>query len=482
LVRPVISNLRNTLGIDMATTDLIAVNKLKIDLKNFRTVPQDNEIEAIHALITIEREKFWGLMGSLVADGYHLTENILVLRSGNKMQVREGNRRVGALKIILGQVTVPNLTIPPEIEKGIATLSKEWKQRNAKVPCAIYDSVEVDELKSAARIVSLTHGKGEQAGRAQWNAVAKARHNRSEGASEPSLDILEKYLTDGKNLTPEEAEIWAGVYPLTVLLEALQTVAPRLGCATIRELADKYPAVPKHRAGLDSMLCDVGRETLDFPTIRNKPDDFAQRKYGIPLLPAQSAGTASGGSKSAAAAGQAGAAGTASAAAQSTPATKKTKAVAVNDPRAVRRALRNFHPKGTGREKLVTLLTEARTLNVKNHPHAFCFLLRSMFELSAKAFSKDHAGSGLSATNSKGEDKHLVDMLRDVTNQLTKNKTDKAMVKTLHGPMAELAKQHGFLSVTSMNQLVHSSKFVVDETHICTLFFNIFPLLEAMNK
>jgi len=47
--------------------------------------------------------------------------------------------------------------------------------------------------------------------------------------------------------------------------------------------------------------------------------------------------------------------------------------------------------------------------------------------------------------------------------------------------MTELAKPHGFLSVTSMNHLVHNPKFSIDETHISTLFSNIFPLLEAMN-
>jgi hypothetical protein len=236
----------------MATTDLAPVKKLILDLKNFRTVAQSDESDAIHALVTIAPDKFWALMDSLVENGYLLTENILVLRTGGKMFVREGNRRVAALKLILGYAAVPNLTIPSEIETKILKLSKKWKSDNSRVPCAIYDDQEVG---SADRIVSLTHGKGEQAGRAQWNAVARARHNRSEGASEPGLDILEKYLASGKNLTPEEAELWAGEYPLTVLEEALQTVSPRLSFATIRDLANAYPTVARHKSSLDSLLC-----------------------------------------------------------------------------------------------------------------------------------------------------------------------------------------------------------------------------------
>jgi len=55
------------------------------------------------------------------------------------------------------------------------------------------------------------------------------------------------------------------------------------------------------------------------------------------------------------------------------------------------------------------------------------------------------------------------------------------MVKTLHGAMTEIGKSDGILSVTSMNQLVHNPSFSVLSGDICTLFGNIYPLLEAMN-
>ena len=85
-------------------------------------------------------------------------------------------------------------------------------------------------------------------------------------------------------------------------------------------------------------------------------------------------------------------------------------------------------------------------------------------------------------TKTDGKDKSLVEVLREITNHLTKNKADKQMTKTLHGAMTELAKSEGLLSVTSMNQLVHNPKFSVDASHICNLFANVFPLLEAMNR
>lgn len=459
----------------MATADLIEVKRLIIDLKNFRTVPQATEKDAIHALITIGPEKFWALMESLISNGYFLTENILVLKAGKKMYVQEGNRRVAAMKMILGYVTVPNVNTPAEIEEKIVSISKEWRQQNKSVPCAIYDA---DEVGAAGRIVALTHGKGEQAGRSQWNAMARARHNRSQGASEPALKLLEAYLKNGKNLTPEEAELWAGEYKLTVLQEALQAVASRMGFSSVRDLADAYPGIPKHKSSLDAMLRDVGRGILDFPIIRSAAEDFAAARYSVKPVASQLQNVASANySPATNVAGQG--PGTV---AQTGAVPKKLKASAVNDARSVIRKLRQFHPKGKNREKLVTLLIEARGLKLTKHAHSFCFLLRSMFELSAKAYCDDHAGAGLSVIKQNGEDKKLVDALNQITGHLTKNKTDKTMMKSLHGAFAELNKPHGFLSVTSLNQLIHNNKFIVDETHISNLFFNVFPLLEAMNK
>lgn len=366
------------------------------------------------------------------------------------------------------------------ITSKIASLTKQWRVANTEVPCAIYES---NEAALADRVVTLTHGKGEKAGRDRWNAVAKARHSRDmANASEPALDLLEKYLKHGKNLTPIQTERWGGDFPLTVLEEAIKRIAPRVGCATSRALADKYPKLATHRDALENLIRDVGLENLDFQAIRGSVD-FAESRYGIPPLQPAKAGSGSTGTSSASGAtgGKANAAAASSSATSSSG--KKTAAVSLNDPRAIARALKQFSPKGNHRAKLVTLLEETRRLRLDKHPHAFCFLLRSMFEISAKAYCADHTKhGGPSATHANGEDRKLVDVLRDITKHLTKNNTDKQMQRALHGAIANLAAPESILSVTSMNQLVHNPKFSIDETHICTLFGNIFPLLEEMSR
>jgi hypothetical protein len=453
----------------MVTTRPVKVKDLTLDFRNFRTVPQSSEINALHAMISIAPDRFWALAESLLDSGYLPTENVIVLDdSKGKLEVREGNRRIGALKVILGLQKDSGLSIPSGVSEKIKKLSAGWKKANGEVPCAIYNA---SDEALVDKIVTLAHGKGEKAGRDNWTSVARARHNRDKGkASEPGLDLLEKYLQNGKNLTRSDKDIWAGIYPLTVLDEAAGKIAPRLALATSRELADQYPTI-KYRDEIENILKDIGNEVLTFDGIRDKSNDFAA-SYGIPA-PTQLTGAST---SAAVPTGPGGTAGT-----TSTTSPRKTKAVSTNDPRSIRRTLKHFAPRGKGRDKIVTLLEEARTLKLETHPHAFCYLLRAMFELSAKAYCTDHK---LSTIDKKtGREKTLSGLLTDITGHLTqgKAKTDPAC-RELHGAMTELRKRDGLLSVTTMNQLVHNANFVTDDRHICVVFTNVFPLLDAMNQ
>jgi len=120
----------------MPTTAPLSVQELKLDLKNFRTVPQPNEAGAISALISINPDWFWALTESLLTDGYHPTENILVLaggKTGTDLEVKEGNRRVAALKLIHGYARrPPAVIVPTSIESMVSNSSR---QRAA--PCCV---------------------------------------------------------------------------------------------------------------------------------------------------------------------------------------------------------------------------------------------------------------------------------------------------------------------------------------------------------
>lgn len=476
----------------MPTTQPVAVRKLSLDTKNYRTVAQPDEVSAIHSLIDVEPEWFWAVMESLLDDGYLPNENIIALQEGKKNVVKEGNRRIAAMKIIHGIVSADEFSLPSHISEKLESLAPGWKKANAEVPCTIYAA---NEAAAADRVVTLTHGKGEKAGRLRWSAVARARHNRDKsGSAEPALDLLEKYLDKGKNLSSTQAARWAGDYPLTVLEEAMKRLAARMGLKSGPEVAKAYPKLT-NRAGFEELMLDIGLSNVKFKDVR--AESFGD-KYGMPSPQAQAQPSSSGQGNSGSTAnsnsggggattsngtGTQTASGSGGAGSSASTTKKGSNAHPANDPRSVSALLRKFKPKGVGREKLATLLEELKKLDVMATPHAFCFVLRSMFEVSAKAYCADHSSNGgPKAVESNGNDRKLVSVLKDVVNHLTSNRQDKAMERALHGAITEIANPESVLSVTSMNQLVHNPRYVINGTNVCNLFANVFPLLEEMNK
>lgn len=463
----------------------VPITNLSLDLTNFRTVEQPDEIEAIRAMISTRSDYFWALTASLIDSGFLPTENVIVLRIDRKtLSVREGNRRVAALKLIHGIYSLNDFEhVPAEVARRIQDVDDDWRKANKTVQCVIF---EVSEAATVSRIVRLAHGKGEKAGRDQWNAVARARHNRKENkASEPALDLLEKYLEHGRNITDAQAARWAGDYPLSVLEEAMKKIAPRLQIKSAPALAVAYPSLPRREA-LERVAHDIGTGLLTFTVLRQ--GDPIDSTYGVSAAAPATGTTGGGGAKSGAAGGASttsskGSGATSGKTATGTGGTTKPKAIAINDPRAVTKALKQFQPRGNNRDKVAALKVEAVALNIDRTPMAFCFVLRSMFELSAKAYVEDHKTTGMSLKKPDGKDKTLAELLREITKHLigTGPAKDQTMQKALHGAIAELGGKTGFLSVTSLNQLVHNPSFSVAPHNIAVMFGNVFPLLEAMN-
>ena len=493
----------------MPKNTILDIRELNLDLHNYRTVAQAKETHAIQAMISMSPDRFWALADSLLDDGYLPTENIIVFKgSGTDAGhvVREGNRRVAALKLIHGLLPKGGVAVPPQIAARIKTISNDWRTANQSVPCVVYG---VKEASIVDRIVTLTHGKGDKASREDWRAIARARHNRDVNkASEPGLDLLEAYLKSARDLSKEQSDNWSGTFPITVLDEAIKKLAPRLGLSNARQLAKKYPKID-HRGALEAIIKDIGKGIIKFETLRGS-FDFAS-PYGIPAPAGDDSATKIGQGDAGSQQGNTTDNGSATigglegahtrgggapensdndsfgrdkrGAATEPGSSKKPAAVSTNDPKAVMRMLRRFSPLGNNREKVVALKKEMLTLKLEKTPMAFCFLLRSLFEISAKAYCDDHKSNGGPIRKDKsGQDRILVDVLRAIVDHLTNNKADRNVMKALHGAITELAKSDGILSVTSMNQLVHNPKFSVQTGDIASLFGNVFPLLEAMNS
>jgi hypothetical protein len=386
--------------------------------------------------------------------------------------VKEGNRRVGALKIAHGLLKTDDLDVPEPIQAKLDALTPDWKKANAQIPCLVYSRAEAYEI---ARVVGLIHGPRQLASRLPWNPVAKARQNRDElGATEPTLDFLEAYLRDGKNLDSIEKEKWTGVYPITILEEALVKIRERLGFTSIAEFAKAYPKIGKHRTGVERMVHDIGVGSLGFSDIRNKDFDFAAVRYALPVPQAATPPSTSGPTSTTGISSKPGA----SIGASTPRGSKGPRAVGLEDKRSVQRVLRNFHPGGKHREKLVTLIEEARLLNLDQNKYAFCFILRSMFELSVKAYAKDHKSANIKLMDGSSE-RPLRKLLGDIANHLMQGNPE--VQKAIKPAFVELSNSKGILSVDSLNQLVHHPHHSITTPELCVVFHRVFPLLQAMN-
>ncbi len=448
----------------MPQTRSLPVEDLVLDRKNFRIPKQRSELATVKALIGINEPAFWSLVESILNDSFLPIENILVWHTDDQFVVKEGNRRIAAVKIILGLISANRVGVPESVRKRIDELSAGQQGALEKIPCAVYPKTEEATVN---RIVAQIHGKGQKASRIPWNAVARAREGRDErGVVEPALDLLEKYLKKAPKVTDHQRELWCGTYPLSVLDEALKRLAKRIGFDSPQALANAYPDKMKpaaQRKKLEALVRDVGLELFRYAELRDKETDFVvDREFKVKTEPDGKKKPSTEPDKPTA-----------------KPRDRSGDAHPLNDPQSVKAVLRDFTVSGKKREKVAQLRKEAIHLNLRTTPMAFCFVLRSMFEISATVYCREHQ---IAMTDPNGKEKKLVQVLKDVARHITQNSSQPTKMKQeLHGATAILGTPTSLLSVTSMNQLVHNPSFSVAPADLSVLFHQVFPLLREMN-
>lgn len=466
----------------MPTVSQLEVDKLVLDLDNFRTIQQTSEKKAIETMIALSSTNFWALLESLISNEYYPTENILVLRTSSNYLVKEGNRRIAALKIARKQIT--SIPLNSVLQDKVNALTPEWMENTKLVPCVVYDIAEIDSLMKQ---ISLIHGKNEKAGRDAWTSIARARFDRNiKHVKSPVLDLLENYLRSDNGLSETQLERWSGDYPLTVLQEALSKLVPHLKFTSIEELCINYP--DKNKLILNKVMFAIGIHELDFPKIR-KSQDFFGYKYGIrrPRTPsntpkvnpmAQGTNNPPAGASSPKTSGPEKT--TENGAGQDT----NPASISNLKPQAVYAKLKQFTPHGSNREKLTALVDELKLLKIEKHPHSFCFLLRSLIEISAKIYADEHRADGCPSYEDPkrpGTDKILKKFLGEIYNYITtKDDAGKRKEKTLIGLKTEMNNDNS-LFVDSLNQLIHNTDYSMPTQSICVLFNNLFPFIQELN-
>ena len=130
----------------MSSVPDIFVSRLRLDLNNPRwSGTAKDELEAIYKNISYDPMHFEEILHGLYNEEYDAAEGNIVVQptdESNVYLVRNGNTRISALKMLLGQVK-PNKNILTLLKKrsqdliGLAQKDTKWKKNNRQVPCVI---------------------------------------------------------------------------------------------------------------------------------------------------------------------------------------------------------------------------------------------------------------------------------------------------------------------------------------------------------
>lgn len=385
----------------------ISVKSLKLDLKNFRALPQTNEIEAIRSLYSAAPDWYEALLVAIAEEGYLSLEEIGVLKEGNQKIVLEGNRRVSIFKILLGIIPLRKLNIPfkaSTIEK-IESITEEWKLQNSKIPCMVFEDAEEPLLR---RIVRRTHGNDDLAGRKPWESISKARESRDvQKIPVPELDLLERILEVGHHHNEENAKKWRSNFKFTVFYEVIRKFCTNWKIS-LSDLRDRYATndLPAPTMDvLERVVADIGNGLIAYKQIRQTSFYEGYDLSPLPTVPGSALiGHDPKPTESHALNNEKGNSSTAQSAntkelqggqpqekktlsTTSSPTSTHSRTILPGTIRHSAGLIKEINPTGfKSKDKLAVILREMQKVNNDETPNAFGILMRTLIDLSVTEF------------------------------------------------------------------------------------------------
>lgn len=168
----------------------IGINVLRIDENNPRLPTAINQQVAIDQMLGSYEIKIKNIARHISINGLNpSTVPIVFYTSEGKYIVKDGNRRVTAIKCLMYPSKIKN---NPALKKYFTRLNKTIDRKLfQRIDCKV--SNDEDEIN---QWVEINHqGEQDGIGQSKWDSVAKARHMKSIGQSQPNLDLFD-YLID----------------------------------------------------------------------------------------------------------------------------------------------------------------------------------------------------------------------------------------------------------------------------------------------
>lgn len=166
----------------------LRVTDLLLNTQNPRFDPVQHQAQAIHAMIEDQGDKLTALAKHIASNGFSPMEIVLVQPIGTQWLVREGNRRVTALKLINEPELIPDSYIK---------MKREFSALNKNVDSAILDNllcvICTDEDTINAWILLKHTGENKGIGTVGWDAYQISRYSSMvSGKSDPKALFFDK--------------------------------------------------------------------------------------------------------------------------------------------------------------------------------------------------------------------------------------------------------------------------------------------------
>jgi hypothetical protein len=180
----------------------IAVAALQVDLKNWRLPkPQNGQREAEREIARHQTTKLVKLAEDLAKYGPNLAELPIVMPSGTRYIVLEGNRRLVALRALETPQAFAGV-LNAKLMSEMRSLSKRYLQN----PIASIYCLVVKTREEADHWIELRHGGEKQgAGIVKWGADEKSRFLSRASLPELHTQALD-FLVNRGDLTPEKRQ------------------------------------------------------------------------------------------------------------------------------------------------------------------------------------------------------------------------------------------------------------------------------------
>lgn len=165
------------------------IDNLLLSLENPCLDESNNQSEAIDKMVENQGNKIYALAKDIATNGLNPIEDIAVIkREDGKFTVREGNRRITAIKLINNPSILKNKNA--SLLNKFIRIKSEHQKDYTNVEVKVFDNDE--ELNHWIEIKHLGLNSG--IGTDKWNSIQKERYLKNKTGNSLLLDFKFKYV------------------------------------------------------------------------------------------------------------------------------------------------------------------------------------------------------------------------------------------------------------------------------------------------